>query len=256
MLSYLQSVLVVLGTVAVAMCLLRCLNRVFEDDTRKRSNNVNGWQLSILGSIYAVALGFMLSDAWLAYQTADADARNEAAASLTIYRASDLLPAACASQLQGAVQQYLREVESVEWPNMNAHDATFEATPIVRSMWQTVNRCDAHGDLLARGRVIDALETLQVRRDARIQDYDGHLPPMMWSVLLFGAFFVIASSCLLGNEKQGIHCFHVISLTVLISVMLLAISDLDRPFDGATSVSPQAFRTVLAEIGQTSGRRQ
>jgi hypothetical protein len=60
---------------------------------------VDGWQLSILGSIDAVALGFMLSDAWIAFQTANADARNEAAAALTIYRVSNLLPENCAVPL-------------------------------------------------------------------------------------------------------------------------------------------------------------
>jgi hypothetical protein len=77
MLSYLQSIGVVLLCVAVALGLTRFLNWAFEDSLRKRANSVNGWQLGILGSIYAVVLGFMLSDAWLAYQRASDDARNE-----------------------------------------------------------------------------------------------------------------------------------------------------------------------------------
>ena len=41
--------------------------------------------------------GFMLSDAWLAYQTAIADVRNEAVAALIVYRTSALRvpPLAC-----------------------------------------------------------------------------------------------------------------------------------------------------------------
>jgi hypothetical protein len=250
MLSYLQNLYVVLFSVMVALCVLYVLNRTLEDTARKRANSVNGWQLSILASIYAVALGFMLSDAWIAFQTANADARNEAAAALTIYRVSNLLPETCARPLQATVQSYVQTVDAVEWPTMDTHKADFQAAPLVRTMWEIVNRCDAHADVSARGRVVDALEALQSRRDARVQDYDGHLPPMMWVVLLFGAGIVVIASCLLGNEKKSIHCFHVISLTVLITVMLLAVSDLDRPFEGATRVSSQAFRAALTEMGQ------
>jgi Protein of unknown function (DUF4239) len=148
----------------------------------------------------------------------------------------------------------VQAVDAVEWPTMDTHTASFQAAPLVRTMWDMVNRCDAHTDVAARGRVVDALETLQIRRDARVQDYDGHLPAMMWVVLLFGAGIVLIASCLLGNEKKSIHCFHVISLTVLITVMLLAVSDLDRPFEGATRVSSQAFHTALTEIGQPAIR--
>jgi hypothetical protein len=254
MLSYLQSLGLVLGGVTVALCLLQFLNRCLEDDARKRSNSVNGWQLSILGSIYAVALGFMLSDAWLAYQTASADARNEAGAALTIYRVSSVLPPACGGPLQRAVHDYVQTVDTVEWPTMNGHNADFKGSPIVRTMWGIIGRCEAHADMAALGRVMDSLDALQARRDSRIEDYDGHLPAMMWGVLLFGACIVVTSSCLLANERKSIHSFHVISLTVLISVMLLTIADLDRPFEGATRVSPQAFRTALTEIAQPPTR--
>jgi hypothetical protein len=76
----------------------------------------------------------------------------------------------------------------------------------------------------------------------------------MWNVLIFGAVIVIGSSCLLGNEKQSIHYFHVVSLTVLIVVTLLSISDLDRPFDGGTRINPIAFRTIQRDIRQQSAR--
>src|ERR1700712_6005399 len=96
MLSYFESLGVVLFSAAAALCVMTYMNHKMDDGVRQRANSVNGWQLSILGSIYAVSLGFMLSDAWLAYQTANADVRNEAAAALTIYRTSQILPAGCA----------------------------------------------------------------------------------------------------------------------------------------------------------------
>jgi hypothetical protein len=81
-----------------------------------------------------------------------------------------------------------------------------------------------------------------------VQDDVEHLPLLMWGVLIFGGIIVIAASCLLSNERQSVHCFHVASLTVLISLTLLTILDLDRPFEGATHIDPTAFQIVQAEI--------
>jgi hypothetical protein len=244
MLTYVQSIGIVLLSVLCALGVLWLLNRRLEDTTRKRANGVNGWQLSILGTLYAVALGFMLSDAWLAYQTAEMDVQAEAAAARMIHRTAGLMPAACAQQLQQQVQNYVVTVIQKEWPAMEMRRNDDSAQPIVAAMWTTLGTCEEHESLTAHESIIQALSTLQSHRDARVQDFNGHLPAIMWTVLLFGGVIVIAASCLLGNEKQWIHCFHVVSLTVLVILTLLAISDLDRPFDGITRVDSAAFRGV------------
>jgi Protein of unknown function (DUF4239) len=250
MLSYIENVVIVALCVSVVLGLAYYLNRRMEDDVRKRANGVNGWQLSILGSIYAVVLGFMLSDAWLAYQTATDDARNEAAAVLAIYRSSALMPPECAVPLRNTTETYVNTVLNEEWPAMEQHRPGDQASPVVRTLWSIVDRCDSRVTESARESVIHALDTLQAKRNARLEDFTGHLPLILWSLLLFGGAIVTASSCLLANEKQSVHYFHVVSLTMLISVTLLAISDLDRPFDGGTRIAPIAFRNTQTEMNQ------
>ena len=255
MLSYLQSLTIVLVSVALVLGITVILNRRLDEPLRERSNLVNGSQLMILGTVYAVLLGFMLSDAWITYQKTDDDVRNEAAAALTIYRSSSLLPSSCALPMKNAAVEYVKTAITVEWPSMEEHQADFRGSSTLASMWAIADRCSESKDSseTARANVIRALETLQACREARMEDYSGHLPPLLWSVLLFGAFIVVTASSLLGNESRYIHRLHVVSLTVLISTSLLAISDLDRPFDGATRVDSTAFRAVEANISQHPG---
>ena len=138
---------------------------------------------------------------------------------------------------------------------MERHHADFQGSSILAKMWTIVDHCSENGNWseAARENIISSMETLQACREARMEDYTGHLPPLLWSVLLFGAVVVVAASSLLGNESKQIHMLHVVSLTVIISVSLLAISDLDRPFDGATRVDSTAFRAVEANISQQPG---
>lgn len=254
MLTYAQSGAIVLLAVAFALALLYLLDCKLEENTRKRANGVNGWQLSILGTVYAVALGFMLSDAWLAFQTAVTDARAEASAVLLIDRSAQLMPQACTQALQQESRAYLNAVIGTEWAAMQAHQANASGEIVLRQMWNTIGSCAGHDTVPGRGNIIAALSSLQTRRDARMQDFQGHLPLIMWNVLLFGGIIVIVSSCLLCNERKCIHFFHVISLTVLITVSLLAISDLDRPFEGATHVDPTAFRAVQSDLQDGSSQ--
>lgn len=248
MLSYAQSLGMVLVAVVLALGMLALLNVHLEDSTRKLANGVNGWQLSILGTVYAVALGFMLSDAWLAFHEAVEDTRTEATAVQTIAHAAQLMPAACSHAMLRSTKAYLDAVINREWPAMERHQTDESAQASLADMWNAVRACQADCPLPVREDIAHALSVLQTRRASRMEDANGHLPLIMWAVLLFGGCSVIASSCLLGNERQWIHCFHVISLTVLITVTLLAIADLDRPFDGATHVDIAPFRSVQEEI--------
>ncbi|WP_047487110.1 DUF4239 domain-containing protein [Terriglobus sp. TAA 43] len=254
MLTYTQSLAIVLLSITFALALLYLLDCKLEEGTRKRANSVNGWQLSILGTVYAVSLGFMLSDAWLAYQAAVADVRAEASAVLLINRSAQLMPEACSQPLQQQSRAYLDAVIGTEWTAMQAHHANASGETVLRQMWNTLGSCAGHEATTGRGNVITALSSLQIRRDARMQDFQGHLPFMMWNVLIFGGVIVVISSCLLCNERKSIHFFHVISLTVLITVSLLAISDLDRPFEGATHVDVGAFRAVQNDLQDGSAR--
>lgn len=60
MLSVLQSALIVLGTIALSLAFLGVLRRVWPVTRRTEHNDIIGWQISVLGTTYAVILAFML----------------------------------------------------------------------------------------------------------------------------------------------------------------------------------------------------
>jgi hypothetical protein len=72
------------------------------------------------------------------------------------------------------------------------------------------------------------------------------LPPILWMVLLLGGVITTMSSCLFGTENFKLHCVQVVSLTFLLSLALVAIADIDRPFQGAVHVTPIGFERARA----------
>ena len=78
MLSIWQSVLIVLGTIALSLVFLAVLRRIWPATQRTEHNDIIGWQISVLGTTYAVILAFMLWNVWNNFQTARINAEIEA----------------------------------------------------------------------------------------------------------------------------------------------------------------------------------
>jgi hypothetical protein len=64
---------------------------------------------------------------------------------------------------------------------------------------------------------------------------------IFWWVLLVGGMLTIASVAMFGSRNPRVHVFQVCSLTLLITLALLAIADLDRRFEGWVQVSIYPF---------------
>lgn len=64
MLTVKQNLIAVAATVLGSLLFIAGLNRVWPWEKRRAHNDVISWQLSILGTTYAVILGFMLYAVW------------------------------------------------------------------------------------------------------------------------------------------------------------------------------------------------
>jgi hypothetical protein len=86
--------------VIASLLLMTGLNRVWPREKRQTHNDLIGWQLSILGTTYAVILGFMLYTVWTSLVEADRNVELEANAVVDIYRLADGMPEPQRTQLQ------------------------------------------------------------------------------------------------------------------------------------------------------------
>lgn len=64
MLTTFQDVLVVLACMLASLVFVWLLNRVWPASQRRDHNDIIGWQVGVLGTTYAVILGFMLYAVW------------------------------------------------------------------------------------------------------------------------------------------------------------------------------------------------
>ena len=89
------------------------------------------------------------------------------------------------------------------------------------------------------------LTAMTEHRRIRLLQSRKRLPAILWAVLLVGGIVTVASTCLFGVQNFRLHLAQVFAITFLVSLMLVAIADVDRPFQGDIRVPPDGFRLAI-----------
>jgi hypothetical protein len=257
-----QNIYIVVLWITLSIICLVMLNTFWEPSRRSVHNDVIGWQIAILGTIYAVMIGFMLYAVWNNFQTAETNANNEANDLVNLYRASDGLPQVQRDQMQEFARNYAASVVSQEWPQMNrdrpgTNSNRYMAQPYVMGMWHVAAHTPANNlaEQANLRQVMIELSNMTEHRRVRLLESRTEMPGILWGVLVMGGVITIASSCLIGSENVPLHFVLIVAISLLVSLALVAIGDIDRPFQGSVHVNPNAFLraqdTILSPVGNS-----
>src|SRR5258708_2006043 len=88
---------------------------------------------------------------------------------------------------------------------------------------------------------LSELAGLPEHRHTRLLQSKYRLPAIFWGVLLVGGLLTIASASMFGSGNAMFHALQVFSFTLLITLVLLAIADVNLPFRGWVHISNFAF---------------
>jgi len=254
--SYLvESVLIVTGTVCGALLFMVVLNHFWPRERRRMHNDLIGWQLSVLGTTYAVILGFMLFTVWTSYGAATVNSDLEADAALNVYRVAQALPEPQRSQLQDLARAYVDSVLSNEWPQMDRGEVPERSSTIATEMWKTVlaARITSATEINAQDHELTHVSELTKYRLTRIVQSTDKLPGVLWCVLLIGGVLTIVSACMFGSDSNWLQMLQVFSFSLLIALSLVAIADIHRPFSGLVHVEDYPFRRAQEQMKKWSG---
>lgn len=243
MLSTFQSVFLLVASVAAALIFNWILTRVWPPRKRRGHNNLIGWQHSVLGTTYAVILGFMLYAVWTTFGAADLNVDLEANALVSLYRLASALPQQQGVPLRKLARDYADVVVNQEWPEMDRGEVPTEGQDRLRDMWETVAsiRSASPAELTAENRALAELSELAQYRRTRILQSTSRMPAVLWAVLIIGGILTVVSACLFGSTNEPLHSLQVFAFALLISLGLVAIGDINRPFQGWVHVNTFAL---------------
>ena len=243
MLNVFENTLVVLAAVGGSLLFQAAVNRVWPWEKRRVHNDLVGWQLSVLGTTYAVILGFMLYTVWTNYGLADLNVDAEANALVSVYRIAEGLPEQQRFELQHLSRLYADEVVTQDWPIMAADRIPHGSSKITIAMWRTLMSVKAASptEITAEDHALSEVSGLAEHRRIRLLQSKSRLPPVLWCVLVVGGCLTIASACMFGSANALLHALQLSAFSLLVALVLIAIADIYRPFQGSVHVSDAAF---------------
>jgi hypothetical protein len=250
MLGTAQDVFIVIISLACAFFFMTAVNYYWPREDRRAHNDLIGWQLSVLGTTYAVIIGFMLYTVWVDFGTADLNADAEANSVVNLYRLADGLAPEQAVKLKALARAYGNAVADQEWGEMARNQMPTESREITRQMWQTLmeSKGASPTEITAEDHALYELSALAGYRRIRLVENAARLPGVLWWVLGVGGVVTVASTCMFGASNGPLHVIQVGAFTLLIALVLVAIADINRPYEGSVHVSDLAFRRAQVEM--------
>lgn len=243
MLNTAEDIYLIVVWITLSISCLVLLNHVWPPSKRRVHNDVIGWQVTILGAVYAVMIGFMLLTVWVNLQEAETNADNEANSLVNLFRVAEGLPPAERNALQIAAANYCNAVLTREWLTMSRGGEPHAAQPFMMQMWKILTHTPdgGRGQQASLQQAMNELSDLTRHRRVRILQARTGMPTVLWAVLVVGGVVTVASCCMIGSENANLHLALIVAVSLLISFSLIAILDIDRPFQGSVHVSSEAF---------------
>lgn len=235
------------ATIAGSLLGWGLLRKWWPADQRREHNDITGWQVSVLGTTYAVIVGFMLFAAWADFRTADQNSDIEASCVINLYWAASGLPEGQRDEIRSLAYDYAKTIVTREWPAMARGEVTHDASQIVQRMWSTAAAAQplTSSQEVGLAQVMTEISSIAKHRRIRQLQNETTLPAILWIVLIVGAVITLLSACMFGSQKPFLHMLQVTTLALMISLSLAAIADINRPFRGQVHVLPTGFENAL-----------
>jgi Protein of unknown function (DUF4239) len=246
------SILIIISCIVSALFALAILRRYWAPSTRAAHNDVVGPNVSVIGTTYAVLIAFMLSGVWTNLQAARLNAEQEANNLVNIFRFANQFPPESRTQVQTLARQYCEAMIADEWPAMARESQSPKAHQLTQQLWRALTTVQPRnpGEQTVMDHSLSELTGMTEHRRIRLLQSRQRLPAMLWAVLIVGGLVTVGSICLFYVENFKLHVVQVFEISFLLSLMLVAIASINRPYQGDVHVSPEAFQYALDTMNE------
>ncbi|MGI8958842.1 MAG: DUF4239 domain-containing protein [Bryobacteraceae bacterium] len=241
-----RTLLLIIVIVTVSLAFLMLVYRLWPVEQRRPHNDLIGWQITVLGTTYAVIIGFMLYAVWTSFEVANGNAEAEANCLVNMVRSAQGLPDAQRQVIQDLAKEYVDLMLTEEWPAMGRVSVTYSSDSTLRKLWAAVTEAESRtsSEQTSRDHTFTELSKMTEHRRLRQLEVISDFPGILWSVLIAGAVVTIVSACLFGAANLKLHFIQVGALSLLVALILAAIADINRPFQGSVHVLPLGFESA------------
>jgi hypothetical protein len=232
------------GASAAGLRLTRPLARRLSHE----QNDFVNFFFATIAVFYAVLVGLIAVAVWGNYTGIDGIVSNEAVNAADVYRDIENYPPAVRDKVRGDLRAYVHSVIQREWPAQRRGERLPPDGDLLlhqAAQGLTTFEPATAGQQAVHVQTLHDLDDLFSNRRLRLEAIDGHLPGLMWLVVLAGAAVLMITTFFFSADSGRLHLLLSIGLSVLIGLVIFLILALDRPLIGSVSVDTSSFEDAL-----------
>jgi hypothetical protein len=253
------SVVLLLVAIAVAVA-CACggqlyVHRRFRSQDFVQHNEVGGFIIAVVGTLYAVVLGFLTVVVWQHFAETRELVALESAAASDAWHTAVGLPAPVRERVRRDLLDYAQSMIDGEWQAMRTGGFDSDA---VRLLSDAINTTGSYvpanaGESNAQAATLEHLTSLHDDRERRLEGNRRAVSRLEWMVLFIGAGCVIGFCWLFGLNNENTHLLMTSAVAVIIVSMLVLLFELQYPFRSDVGIGPEVWQTTAAHLKAMGG---
>jgi hypothetical protein len=200
--------------------------------------------LGAVSAVYAVLIAFIVVTVWQSYDKSNSNVEMEANYMADIYRDAEAFSPDFKQKVDVLLREYRKAIVCDEWKTMAKGQMSPKAEETIRQIWTLYTTYQPRNPTEQSffDESVQKLNSFRELRRQRLMDSRAGIAPLLWFVLIGGALATISFTFLFGAENIKAQIIMVVILSVLISLILFTIMELDYPFTGSASISSAPFK--------------
>ncbi|HEY9773854.1 MAG TPA: hypothetical protein V6C81_08590 [Planktothrix sp.] len=241
--SYLGCAVIVIAFALVAALGQLAVRKTVTHERLKKSHEVGGYLLSVVGTLYAVLLGLVVVDSMNTFQKARDITEQEANALADIWILSSRFPAAQSQPIQTMCSRYADVVVTKEWDAMRHHVGSLEARQLTVGITKSVIALEpvTPNQQAIFPQMISDADSLWQSRRTRMSTAIHGVPAIEWLTLIIGAVITVFFTYFFGLDNVKLQLTMTCMVAVLIALNLVLVLLFGYPFAGDLAIRPTAF---------------
>jgi hypothetical protein len=247
--------LVVVAATTVSVAAMLVVRRTAPEGSYFSDGDRASGVFGVLATGFSVLLGFIIFLAFTSYDQSRTGAETEALVLVQQVENAQQFPAGVAPKLTGQLVCYARSVVGDEWSRMRDGTIGDSVNPWGLALFQTYRGVQPRtaSQQSAYDKWLDQTSTREEARRDRIHGAVGVIPAQLWVVLFLisAVIFVYMLFFADSGERALTQGMLMGSVTAVITVMLLLLGSLDRPFHGGVGgLEPVAMERSLRVLDE------
>ena len=210
-------------------------------------HEVAGYLLSVVGTLYAVLLGFVVVDAMSHMQDVRGLVSMEASGLANIFLVSEGLPSEKKAKIRVLCKEYASEVIHDEWQKLQQGQYSQQTFHTVFLLWREITTFDpvTEREQNLHQQLVSEICSMTQNHRTRVISSTHGVAPIMWLVLIVGGIFTTIFTYFFGVENIRVQSLMTVLVSVTLSLNVYLVYVFGNPMATELGVKPGPFQLDL-----------